>query len=155
MNAKRAGRAQKVARKGVATAKAATQFQGAKSKPAREEPFSYHPNDALAQAIVDAWTDPAFRDALLTFPGENSKAIWNEKNSAEYKEKIASTRRTLERVGVYLENPVVLTPMQYETYKKKYDDEVVFVLPDEPDSAEGKKSLHTAKVKMTFTVRGM
>jgi hypothetical protein len=120
----------------------------------RVEPGSYHPNDALAQAIVNAWSEHSFREALLTFP-ENAKPIWDKKSSADYPKKIASTREALEKVGVYLENPIVLTEEQYRKYAKKSDDEVVFVLPDEPSKAEGKKSLDTARVKMGVTVKGM
>ena len=125
------------------------------SNPKREEPFSYHPNDALAQAIVRAWSEPHFRDKLLTFPEKDAKAIWDKRNSAEYEKTIERSRESLESVGVYLTSPVVLTQKQYQTYKKKHDDEVVFVLPDAPIQDEGKKSLATARVKMTYTVRGM
>ena len=121
----------------------------------REEPHSYHPNDALAQAIVNAWCERSFREKLLTFPEGNAKPIWDKKNSLEYPNRIARTRQALETVGVYLESPIVLTQEQYPKYKKKYEDEVVFILPAEPSNAEGKKSLDTARVKMGVTVKGM
>src|SRR5262245_57898986 len=128
MNAKRAGKTQRKP----------------KSKAARQEPFSYHPNDALAHAIVKAWTDPNdFGKRLLTLSVDGPK-----------KKKIESTQRALAEYGVYLENPVVLTEDEYKRYKKERD-EVVFVLPDAPGRTEGQNSLDTARVKMAFTLRGM
>lgn len=68
-------------------------------------------SDALAQMIVDAWTDANFRRLLLT--RGQAKAIFAAR-------------------GIYLSEPVVITEDEYNNkYYKQDDDEVVFVLPNE------------------------
>jgi hypothetical protein len=110
--------------------------------------ISFAPNDALAQAIVKAWTDQSYRDELLTF---SDKDNWNKMSAAALAAKIRKTSEALEKVDVFLDNPVVLTAKQFATYKSS-KDEVVFVLP-EPLST--KPTLATAKVAMAVTCRGV
>lgn len=111
--------------------------------------ISFAPNDALAEAIVRAWTDRTYRDELLTF-GE--KDDWKKMSAAARAAKIRKTSEALEKVDVFLDNPVVLTAEQFATYKSSSKDQVVFVLP-EPLST--KPTLATAKVAMAVTCRGV
>ena len=76
--------------------------------------FSYAPNDALAQMIVDAWVNERFRELLLQ--RDNAKALKASR-------------------GFYwngtAKNPVVISEAEYNNgYAKRYDDDIVFVLPD-------------------------
>jgi hypothetical protein len=111
--------------------------------------ISFAPNDALAQAIVKAWTDQRYRDDLLTF---GDKDNWNKMSPAARAAKIRKTSEALEKVDVFLDSPVVLTAKQFAIYKSSSKDEVVFVLP-EPLST--KPTLATAKVAMAVTCRGV
>jgi hypothetical protein len=100
--------------------------------------FSYHPNDSLAQMIVDAWVDKSFRTLLLD--KKNAKAL-------------LATR------GIYLENPVVITEQAYyKHHVLQSKNEVVFVLPDETRAAAaptGQNLLETAKLLMACTPNGI
>jgi hypothetical protein len=111
--------------------------------------ISFAPNDALAQAIIRAWTDQTYRDDLLTF---SDKDNWNRMSAAARAAKIRKTSEALEKVDVFLDNPVVLTAKQFATYKSSSKDEIVFILP-EPLST--KPTLATAKVAMAVTCRGV
>jgi hypothetical protein len=106
-----------------------------------DEDWSYYPNDNLAQAIVNAWADPKYKEELLTF-GVGKAASWAA-YPGQRDAMLLKTSKALEQVDIFLKSPVVLTPEQYP-----YDaqpDEVVFVLPD----MLGKKpSLPTARVAM-------
>jgi len=104
--------------------------------------ISYHPNDALALAIVRAWSDNAFKNRLLTFSPGTAAAQYN------------STRDALREIGISIEpplNPVVLTQQQYPSYAP-LADQVVFVLPDPIGSIH---SFHNAQLAMCITVLGM
>ena len=102
--------------------------------------FSYYPNDSLAQMIVDAWTDPTFA-TLLTTPG-NANTLF-------------ATR------GFYwngtAKNPVVISEAEYNNgYPKKYDDDIVFVLPDHDGTCPpGQNLLDTARLLMAATPNGI
>jgi hypothetical protein len=64
-----------------------------------------------------------------------------------------SAKDALAEVDVFIDMPVVLTPLQRAAgYKKFNNREVVFVLPDPPSS---KYSLATARAAMSFTIDGM
>jgi hypothetical protein len=102
--------------------------------------FSYHPNDALAQMIVDAWTDKDFKRVLLN--SGNVKALFAARgffwNSTSKK-------------------PVVITEDEYnDGYAQQHDDEVVFVLPDHDGTCPpGKTLLETARLLMAVTPHGI
>lgn len=97
---------------------------------------------ALANAIVKAWSDDAFRTRLLTFPGSDMR-------NPNYQ----STRDALSEVGVNIDKmvPVVLTPQQYATYRRRAN-QIIFVLPDPLGSVH---NLATAQVAMCVNVFGM
>jgi hypothetical protein len=107
-----------------------------------DECISYHPNAALALAIVRAWSDNAFKNRLLTFPVNMQTP------------QVDSTRAALREVGIAIDpplRPVVLTQQQYPTYTRLADD-IVFVLPDPIGATH---SLHNAELAMTITCMGM
>jgi hypothetical protein len=104
----------------------------------READFSYE-NVSLAEMIVKAWTDPNFAQQLTdhTHP--------------------AFARAELEKRGVYLTDPQVLTEDEYfhTGWQKTSDDEVVFVLPNTSRAIAGKPLLETAKLLMACTPNGI
>jgi hypothetical protein len=95
----------------------------------------YHPNDALAAVIVQAWSDKGFQAQLLS--GAN---LMNK----------ASTKTALEQVGIFLNDVVVLTPTEYAGHKPT-PGQTVFVLPD----PIGKASMETARIAMASTCCGI
>jgi hypothetical protein len=100
--------------------------------------FSYHPNDSLAQMIVDAWVDENFKTLLLN--PQNAKSL------------LASR-------GVYLDKPVVIEEDDYKRgHTKKFDDEVVFVLPNQSRAGSpppGQSLLETARLLMACVPHGI
>lgn len=114
-------------------------------KPAH--PFSYHPNEKLANAILDAWKDAKYRDNLLTFsePYTDGQTPTNQ----DY----ATTKGALAKHGIHIAKPVVLTPSQHAVGYQKAPGEVVFVLPDPLDANDGE--LHDAEIAMVITPCGM
>ena len=75
--------------------------------------FSYVPNDALAQLVIDAWVDPNIRARLL------------DRQTAK---EVFATR------GFYWNDtarkPVVISEAEFHSgYWQQDDDEIVFVLP--------------------------
>jgi hypothetical protein len=103
----------------------------------RKADFSYHPNDSLAHLIVDAWVDSNFRDLLL--------------NNRQ------SVKSLLAARGFYLQNPVVIKEeTYYQDYEMQDDNEVVFVLPQQPDALPPCQSLlETARLLMSITPNGI
>jgi len=95
----------------------------------------YHPNDALAALIVQAWSDKGFQAQLLSGANLINKA---------------NTKTALEQVGIFLNDVVVLTPTEYAGYKAK-PGQTVFVLPD----PIGKASMETARIAMASTCAGI
>jgi hypothetical protein len=96
-------------------------------------------NDALAQLIVDAWVDDAFKDRLLRRDVAKSE---------------------LAKRGIHLSNPVVIEEKKYwsDSYVKDSDDEVVFVLPDRNRveiTAPKHGLLETAKFLMACVPNGI
>jgi hypothetical protein len=98
--------------------------------------FSYHPNDSLAQMIVDAWTDDHFKHMLL-----------DPKNA----------RSMLAQRGVYLEKTAVITEAQYaQGYTLEHPDQIIFVLPRQPGTCPpGQNLLETARLLMACTPHGI
>lgn len=99
--------------------------------------FSYT-SDALAEMIVEAWTDEAYRTKLL--------------NKEDAKELLAQR-------GFYLENPIVITEDQFNKHYRQEDDrEIVFVLPDVTRVTrreQGQSLLETARLLMAITPNGI
>jgi hypothetical protein len=99
--------------------------------------FSYQ-NESLAQMIVYAWTDEAFKAKLLD--KRNAKALLAER-------------------GIYLSNPHVITEDDYYGgHQCNEPDEVVFVLPNKPRIANpppGETLLETAKLLMACVPNGI
>lgn len=159
MNAKRARKPQRVARAGAKATKNATRA-GVTDLHGTVAPVSYFPNDDLVKVILEAWTSQSFKERLLTFPEKDRYADWKDWLKADANAYTAMTAKTSQALaGVVSELrlglPVVLTQEQYENgYRKNDDKEVVFVLPDAPQT-HGKQSLTTARVMMAATIRGM
>jgi hypothetical protein len=108
------------------------------SKPITDETrvaeFSYQ-NDALAEMIVRAWTDPDFETTILADP-----------------------QQALADRGIHLKNPTVITEADYYGgYKQGDPDEVVFVLPNgsRVDMTAGTALLEAAKLLMACTPNGI
>ena len=94
-------------------------------------PDSYYPNENLVVAIVRAWSDPGYRDRLLTFP-DGAAADWKALDRAAAYRKTSSA---LAEVDVFINSPIVITEDQRSTYvfpKQSLTDanrELLFVLP--------------------------
>jgi hypothetical protein len=111
----------------------------------RQSDFSCYPigltaavyNDTLAQMIVDSWVDTNFRDGLL-------------KNRQSVKSLLAAR-------GFYLQNPVMIEEeAYYQNYEMQDDNEVVFVLPQQPGNCPpGQSLLETARLLMAITPNGI
>jgi hypothetical protein len=102
--------------------------------------FSYAPNDALAQMIVDAWVNKDFKKLLLD--PANAKAVF-------------ATR------GFYwngtTKEPVVISEDDYNAgFVRKHDGQIVFVLPNHDGTCPpGDNLLDTAKLLMAATPNGI
>jgi hypothetical protein len=108
------------------------------SKPPSDETrvaeFAYQ-NDALAEMIVRAWTDGAFKTTILADP-----------------------QQALADRGIHLKNPTVITEGDYYNgYVAGDTAEVVFVLPDADrvDMTAGTALLEAAKLLMACTPNGI
>ena len=94
-------------------------------------PISYHPNDTLAEVIVNAWANPNYRNALLADP-----------------------KGTLVQAGLSFADVKVLTEDDYRIgYTRPTTDQIIFVLPDRPPGLG--VALDRARVKMSVTPFGM
>jgi hypothetical protein len=105
--------------------------------------FSYQ-NDALAELIVEAWSDTAaggFYDDLTT---------GNEQQRTQH------AKRALDDRGVHLMKPIVITEAEYYTgYTMGDDAGVVFVLPNKERADLAKPLLEAAKLLMACTPNGI
>lgn len=111
----------------------------------RKSDFSCYPigltgavyNDTLAQMIVDAWVDSNFRDGLL--------------NNRQGVKSLLAAR------GFHLQNPVMIEEeTYYQDYEMQDDNEVVFVLPQQPGNCPpGQSLLETARLLMAITPNGI
>ena len=112
--------------------------QNAGDPDVREADFSYQ-NDSLAEMIVTAWTNPGFAQQLTDHAHP------------------AFAKAELEKRGVYLTDPQVLTEDEYfhTGWQKTSDNEVVFVLPNNSRATLGKPLLETAKLLMACTPNGI
>jgi hypothetical protein len=106
--------------------------------------FSYQ-NDALADLIVQAWTDKSFRDNLT-------------KQSNSEPQRSQAAKDALDDRGVHMTKPIVITEDEYyEGYTMADDDGVVFVLPNmgRANIAGGGPLLEVAKLLMACTPNGI
>ena len=116
--------------------------QNAGDPDVREADFSYQ-NDSLAEMIVTAWTNPGFAQQLTDHAHP------------------AFAKAELEKRGVYLTDPQVLTEDEYnDGWQMVGDDEVIFVLPDvsrvKKTAADTSASLlETAKMLMACVPNGI
>ena len=112
----------------------------------------HYPNDNLVRAIVKAWTENSFRDALLTYPDLHTEQDWQKRAQPDY----ARTGNALKQIDASYDCPIVLTQAQYEWgYQKARDQEVIFVLPDQPAVLDARNSFDAAKHAMENVVFGM
>jgi hypothetical protein len=104
--------------------------------------FTYQ-NDSLAQMIVEAWTNPIFKNFLLQKQADGSSP---------------NAQTALAQRGIYLSHPVVIEEDTYDDgYDMKHDDEVVFVLPrfSRAQNLPSPLLLETAKLLMAYTPHGI
>ena len=124
-------------------------WQNSRGSPAKDEnlvdkvaDFSYQ-NDSLAQLIVEMWG--GLHGNLIT-----AATLAARSNYA----KIELAAR-----GIYLEQPIVLTEVEYDSGFSLADaglpNGVVFVLPDQNRVTAGKPLLETAKLLMAVTPNGI
>jgi hypothetical protein len=104
---------------------------------------SYH-NDSLAQLIVEAWSDQAFK-GRLTEGAHDTRS--NE------------ARRVLADRGLYLTQPIVITEKEYdEGFVWAPDQGVVLVLPNKERAGrtpQNQTLLETAKFLMACVPNGI
>ncbi len=111
---------------------------------------SYHPNEGLALGIVRAWTDNSYKDRLLSFPPPAPPDYANPH--------FTSSSAALAEVGVYINEPIVVTEAQYPDYLKFLSihgqpiPKALFVLPDPLGTTF---TLATAQAAMVMTPLGM
>jgi hypothetical protein len=115
----------------------------------------HYPNDNLVSTIIRAWLDPDFRRSLLSYPDAKTREqLASAARATDYKK----SRDCLAQMGVYIQNPVVLTPEQYELGYTKHDCDAIYVLPDTPNAGDlpyAKYSVDTARTAMKFCMFGM
>ncbi len=106
--------------------------------------FSYQ-NDALADLIVKAWTEKAFRDDLT-------------KQTNTEAQRTQAAKDALDDRGVHMTKPIVITEEEYyQGYTMSDDAGVVFVLPDaaRANVGSGSSLLEVAKLLMACTPNGI
>jgi hypothetical protein len=110
--------------------------------------FSYHPNDSLAQMIVDMWVDKDYRDHLLQRDEDD--------NPTPAAARLA--RVSLAERGIYLDRAVVISEDEYNGgYQMQDANEVVLVLPNPQrvTPRPGQSLLETARLLMASTPNGI
>jgi hypothetical protein len=123
------------------------------TKPLTLPAFSYHPNDGLAEMIVEAWANKTFRDGLL----ERDNA--NPKKPTDAAVQLATS--SVNARGFNVKRAVVISEAEHDAdYTMTGPDEVVFVLPDNtrlgtPYAAGSSSLLDTAKLLMACTPNGI
>jgi hypothetical protein len=107
--------------------------------------FSYQ-NDALAQLIVEAWTDPDFEKWLTTRQSDGTSP---------------NAKASLEARGIFLANPIVFTEEEYNSGCHNPDPDgtgVIFVVPDRSRVEQPPHHLsllETARLLMAITPNGI
>jgi hypothetical protein len=115
--------------------------------------FSYE-SDALAQLVVEMWLGQHNNLITPTGPGTTS---------AQYKTRPDAAKATLAARGIYLQEPIVLTELEYDGGFSLADanlpSAVVFVVPDQSRAtttvATPPALLETAKMLMAVTPNGI
>jgi len=131
-----------------------TKSTGPGNQPLPVPDVSYHPNDSLAQMIVDMWVDKDYRDALLPPLGRDAQGQPTDAAAL-------LARVSLAKSGIYLKRAVVISEEEYNNgYQIKYsnkDTEVVFVLPNHERATHrpGQSLLETARLLMATTPNGI
>ena len=106
--------------------------------------FSYQ-NDALADLIVEAWTEKSFHDDLT-------------KQSNTEAQRSQAAKDALDDRGIHMTKPIVITEDEYyQGYTMADKAGVVFVLPDaaRADIGSGSSLLEVAKLLMACTPNGI
>jgi hypothetical protein len=112
-------------------------------------------HEQLAEAIVRAWSEEAYKERLLTFPSGSSETKISNKDRAQ-------TGAALKEFGIDLGNPVVvLTEKQFaefvevesgnRSYRGISKTDVIFVLPE----PVGKKRINEVKEAMLLHSLGV
>jgi hypothetical protein len=106
--------------------------------------FSFGPNKALAQLIVDAWLDPG-------------KLLDRDPNTRlPTKDAVTEATARVNEAGFDLSRAVVITEAEHNNdYIMQSDDEIVFVLPDKSRIKHGTHLLQTAELLMGCTPNGI
>jgi hypothetical protein len=95
---------------------------GAALAPIALPSFSFSPNEGLAEMIVEAWDNRAYRDQLLDRAGNPP---------APTAQAIQLATASVNARGFNLKRAVVISEAEHDnTYTSLDDDEVVFVLPE-------------------------
>lgn len=107
--------------------------------------FSYPPTDALAQVIIDAWTNPGHlldRDVHTGLPTNGA---------------VQEATRRINAAGIDLSRAVVITEEEHDNdYIMQSDNEIVFVLPNQDRVTNAPAHLlDTAKFLMACTPNGI
>jgi hypothetical protein len=104
--------------------------------------FSYQ-SDVLAQLIVEIWGGH--------HPGLMPPTMMSAR--------LTAAKQVLADRGIYLEQPIVLTELEYDNGFSLADNNllsaVVFVVPDQSRATTGKPLLETAKLLMAVTPNGI
>jgi hypothetical protein len=110
--------------------------------------FSFQPTSALAQVIVDAWSDQTLRNQLLARDPQTHLPTQGAVQAA--------TKR-IAAAGFDLTRAVVITEAEHDNdYIMQSDDEIVFVLPNQNRvTAAPKNLLDTAQLLMGCTPNGI
>ena len=106
--------------------------------------FSFGPNKALAQLIVEAWLDPG-------------KLLERDDDGLPTDGAVADATKRINEAGFDLSRAVVITEKEHDNdYIMQSDDEIVFVLPNKNRiTAAPKNLLDTAKLLMGCTPNGI
>lgn len=84
--------------------------------------FSFQPTDALAQVIVDAWSDKNLQKQLLER---------DLKTKLPTPDAVKTATKRITAAGYDLKRAVVITEAEHDNdYVMQSDDEIVFVLPN-------------------------
>ena len=110
--------------------------------------FSFEPTSALAQVIVDAWSDQNLRNQLLARDPQTHLPTQGAVQTA--------TKR-IAAAGFDLTRAVVITEAEHDNdYIMQSNDEIVFVLPNQNRiTAAPKNLLDTAQLLMACTPNGI
>jgi hypothetical protein len=105
--------------------------------------FSFGPNKALAQLIVEAWLDPG-------------ELLERDDDGLPTDGAVADATKRINEAGFDLSRAVVITEKEHDNdYIMQSDDEIVFVLPDKSRLKHGKHLLQTAELLMACTPNGI